>query len=230
MRYDAILFDLFGTLVDNYSHQLLANVLAAMAEALGVPTEAFVHLWSGKTWPMRLLGRFATLEDTLLYICRQLQIEVTPAQLERACAIRLAYTTQSLQPRPDTISTLQRLKDTGYKLGLISDTSIDVASVWPATPMAPLFDCAIFSCIVKIHKPDPRIYQLACEQLSARPDHCLYVGDGGSNELAGASELGMTPVLILTETERTRTSNLRKDRIWTGLRVSTLHDVLPLTE
>jgi putative hydrolase of the HAD superfamily len=228
MRYDAVIFDLFGTLVDNYSHKLLARVLAEMAKALHAPEGEFVHLWNGETWPLRVTGSLPTIEATLKYICQRLHIKVTQEQLQAAVQIRMTYTLQTLQPRSDTVDTLKTVKSAGYKLGLISDTSADVPELWSSTPMAAVIDIPIFSCSVGMRKPDRRIYLLACEKLGVQPNRCLYVGDGGSNELTGAREIGMNPVLILTPYERSRESNRYKDRTWIGLRVSSLREIIPL--
>lgn len=46
-------------------------------------------------------------------------------------------------------------------------------------------------------KSDARIYRLACDGLGLDPSGCIYVGDGSSQELTGALEVGMRPVLIL---------------------------------
>jgi putative hydrolase of the HAD superfamily len=62
--------------------------------------------------------------------------------------------------------------------------------------LASLFDTAVFSCHCGSKKPEPRIYQQALQQLGLKPDTCLFVGDGGSNEHHGAYAVGMKPVLI----------------------------------
>ncbi|MDE7239961.1 MAG: HAD hydrolase-like protein, partial [Lachnospiraceae bacterium] len=38
------------------------------------------------------------------------------------------------------------------------------------------------------------IYELAMQRLHVSPEACLFVGDGGSNELCGAKEAGMGTV------------------------------------
>ena len=48
-----------------------------------------------------------------------------------------------------------------------------------------------------IGKPDPAIYLRTAEELEVSPEECLYVGDGGSNELFTAKEVGMKPVQAL---------------------------------
>jgi putative hydrolase of the HAD superfamily len=67
--------------------------------------------------------------------------------------------------------------------------------------LAALIDVAAFSCSVGMAKPDQRIYLSACEALSVAPAECVYVGDGGDDELQGALEVGMTPVLLRVESE-----------------------------
>jgi FMN phosphatase YigB (HAD superfamily) len=45
-------------------------------------------------------------------------------------------------------------------------------------------------------KPEPEIYRLAMRNLSVGPADCIFVGDGGSEELRGARDLGITTVMI----------------------------------
>ena len=40
-------------------------------------------------------------------------------------------------------------------------------------------------------KPDRKIYELACDRLRIEPSEAVFVGDGGSNELWGATEAGI---------------------------------------
>ena len=87
-------------------------------------------------------------------------------------------------------------------------------------------DVSILSCEVGLTKPDPRIYQMACEGLQVSPGQCLYVGDGGSKELTGASESGMKAVLIRAPYDTV--SGNRED--WRGARISTLKELLALVE
>jgi putative hydrolase of the HAD superfamily len=90
-----------------------------------------------------------------------------------------------------------------------------------------LIDEAILSCSVGMKKSDPRIYELACQRLQVSPDRCLYVGDGGSSELTGATEMGMHAVLIRAPYDDT-IGGYREE--WPGQRISTLSEVLALLE
>jgi len=53
-----------------------------------------------------------------------------------------------------------------------------------------------FSCETGFVKPDPQAYLYCMQKLGVQPEDCVFVGDGGSNELAGAQNLGITTVFI----------------------------------
>ena len=56
------------------------------------------------------------------------------------------------------------------------------------------FDDAVFSCNVGLLKPDKQIYELAMKRLNVLPEQCLFVGDGGSNELCGAKSANIRTI------------------------------------
>lgn len=59
-----------------------------------------------------------------------------------------------------------------------------------------LFDHVIESSKLGIRKPNPRIYELACETLSVSPANCVYLDDLGIN-LKPAKMLGMTTIKVV---------------------------------
>ncbi len=61
-----------------------------------------------------------------------------------------------------------------------------------------LFDVIIESSKEGIRKPDPRIYQLACERVGVAPDTVVYLDDLGIN-LKPAREMGMTTIKVVSE-------------------------------
>jgi putative hydrolase of the HAD superfamily len=117
--------------------------------------------------------------------------------LETCLRLRSDFTRAALVPREGAIETLGELKRRGFKRGLISVCSSDVEEAWDETELAPHVDDVVLSCAVGLRKPDPRIYQLACERLGVSPEECLFVGDGANDELAGARRVGMHAVCIL---------------------------------
>ncbi len=82
------------------------------------------------------------------------------------------------------------------KLGLMSDTDFDEIASWQESPLAPLFDVALFSCYEGVAKPEPAFYRLTTQRLDVDPMRCIYAGDGARDEHVGAREMGMSPVLV----------------------------------
>ena len=75
-------------------------------------------------------------------------------------------------------------------------------------------------------KPDPRVYALACNRLEVQPGECLFIGDGGSRELTGATNAGMGAVLIRAPDDSENGD--RED--WRGRRISSVQEVFDLLE
>ena len=222
MKYDAVIFDLFGTLVDSSPYEAVRDLLTAMAEALGVRGEDFVRFWMQDTRRERARGAFPTIEANLDHICRELGIRAEPACIRRATDLRLAFTRDALAPRRGALPALRRLAEAGCKRGLVSDCSPDVPLLWPATPFAPQIDCPVFSCTAGLTKPDPRIYATVCRGLGVEPEACLFVGDGDSEELTGASRMGMDALLIRVPYDR---GFRQKEDAWNGPRIQSLDEL-----
>ncbi|MFW9897548.1 MAG: HAD family hydrolase, partial [Candidatus Thorarchaeota archaeon] len=201
MKYKAIIFDLFGTIVDSYSVQGYIKLLSEMASALELPYEDFSKLWRETTYE-RGIGIFKTTEDSIKYICNRLNISLSVENIRKCEQIRLDTTRKALTPKNGAIEILKNLRRLGYKIGLISNCSAEVPLLWNNTEMSQFFDVAIFSSSVGMKKPDVQIYKQACEQLEVEPTECLYFGDGDSNELEGASQVGMKAIMIRDPSEK----------------------------
>ena len=158
------------------------------------------------------------------------RIGCTPAAdaIDEAAAVWLRFARGAVQPRPDVAGTLIEIRQRGLKIGVITDCAADIPTVWPASPLAELVDAILFSCREGLTKPDSRIYLRTCERLGVQPERCLYVGDGGSGELAGAQGVAMHPVLICVPHEEHIVMSRDQARQWKGPRVSCVGEVLGL--
>ncbi len=230
MKYRAVIFDLYGTLVDElrYPHRQevkYQRLVSDTAAALALPVDDFRRVWS-KTSRQREVGEIRNRKAILAFLCDTLDIDVSDEQLDRAAAIALEYVRRALKPRDGVVETLARLRDEGIKTGLISNCLAETSDLWPSTPFPSLLDASILSCEVGMMKPDPGIYHLACERLEVEPDECLFIGDGGSGELTGATNVGMDAVLIRAPDDIENGD--RED--WQGARISSVEEVLGLLE
>jgi putative hydrolase of the HAD superfamily len=225
MKFKTIIFDLFGTLVDDFVSSV-GQMHQEMAAALAVPYEQFMQVWR-QTSEMRIVGAFETVEANMKYVCDAMNVHPGPKQIAKSIEIRMKYIRQALQPMPGATATLSQLKNQGYKLGLVSNCSIEIPILWHETAFANFIDTPIFSGRVRLRKPDPRIYHLACERLDVTPEDCLYVADGEDHELAAAAKVGLHPVLIRTVTQKTSGSH-QEAKDWQGITIASLPEVLQL--
>jgi len=228
MKFTAVIFDLFGTLVDDFGSSA-GQMNQELAAALGVPYEPFMQLWS-QTLQMRAIGAFQTVEASIEHVCLAMEMQVGAEQIKKAVEIRLQYIRQALKPRPDAEATLAQLKHQGHKLGLLSNCSIEIPILWRETAFANLIDTPIFSSRARLKKPDPRIYHLACEYLDVMPERCLYIADGENHELTAAAKEGMHSVLIRTSSQETRSKLHQEAREWQGTTIAKLPEVLQLVK
>ena len=227
--YGAVVFDLWGTLVDELTYPEANRLVYRQktdetADLLGLDRDAFADAWAAGA-AERLVGAFST-EGALLHICGRLGVEPDAGRLRAAVEVRFEYARGALSPRPGTVETLSTLRDLGCRVGLISNCFEEVSVLWGSTPFAPLVDTAVLSYDVRLAKPDPRIYEMAVEGLGVAAEECLYVGDGTSNELSGAEKAGMTAVLMRAPYDQA--DGAREN--WAGERISDVREVLGLLE
>jgi len=225
MKYMAIIFDLFGTLVDSYSVQGYNRLLTDMASALELPEEDFSKLWRDTTYE-RGTGIFKTTGESIRYICNVLKVSVSEENIRKCEQIRLETTRKALTPKIGAVDILKSLRGLGHKIGLITNCSAEVPLLWKNTEFSSLFDVTIFSASAGLKKPDAQIYNLACEKLGVEPNECLYIGDGDSNELSGASQLGMDAVMIRDPNEKDPYRLVKAD--WDGRKIENFTKVIDL--
>lgn len=231
MKYEAVIFDLFGTLIDKFPLREHENALRQMASVLSAPPDDFIQLWFD-TLDERGLGVFQTIEENVEYICQKLDVSSEDAEVEAAARINLEYAVRVIKPRPDAVATLSDLKGHGYKTGLITNCGAAIPKMLDKMPLAALLDVSVFSALIGMQKPDPRIYMLAVERLDVKPEDCLYIGDGDCRELSGAANVGMRPVLI-RDPDEDSTNVYRVDDeadSWDGPVISSLSEISTLLE
>jgi putative hydrolase of the HAD superfamily len=225
MPQKAVIFDLFGTLVDNWPADDRKVLLAGMATELGVPFERLFHIWD-KHRGQRDTGAFKTVVEAVSTACDGLGSSADLDQICRASAAYSDFAVKCLAPRDDAVETMRQIRARGYKIGLISDCGPPTPELWRQTLLADYFDITTFSCEAALKKPDPRIYMTTCAALGVEPAECLYVGDGGSRELTGAESVGMRALMIRTPSEEI-IAPLRVDAdTWNGTRIRSLSEVL----
>ena len=166
------------------------------SSVLGVDRRAWNNaLLTLSRW--RLVGEERDPLTIIRALARQIDTSIPEATIRAATDVRIERFRQALMRIPDqNLAALKQLRAAGYRLGLISNADSMEVAAWKQCPAAQLFDVAIFSCDVGLVKPEPEIYQLCLELLGLDAGECLFVGDGGSDELQGAKSVGMPVAFV----------------------------------
>ena len=218
MKHRAVIFDLWQTLVP-WDIEESTRFNSEVARTIGVEPERYLEAWlTAHHLPNRNTG---PASDHFRALFEELGVE---ADLDRVLTMRRQRAGRSLVPRPDALPTLDELRRRGHLLGMISVCTQDVPEVWDETPLGGKFDVTVFSCEVGVSKPDPRIYEIACEQLEVDPGDCLFVGDGANDELPGAERAGMAALQLRAPGEALSPDG----EAWRGPSIEHLHEVLDL--
>jgi putative hydrolase of the HAD superfamily len=97
---------------------------------------------------------------------------------------------------PEVLDSFERLRQSGYRLGLISNFERWLEEVLIEEKAGEIFDVRVISGIEGVEKPDPEIYRLAIERAGVQPGECVHVGDSIANDLEPATAVGMKAVMI----------------------------------
>jgi putative hydrolase of the HAD superfamily len=96
---------------------------------------------------------------------------------------------------PDVAGTLETLRASGRKLGLITNGSVSMQSrKLECLELSPAFDAILISDAEGIVKPDGRIFHRALERLDTSSAHAVFVGDNPEVDVAGARAAGMRAI------------------------------------
>ena len=104
--------------------------------------------------------------------------------------------------RPTMVEALRRCSDR-LRTGMLTNniTPIDSQPFSDAVlEVVGLFDEVIQSSVEGCRKPEPRIYEIACERLGVEPVACVFLDDLGIN-LKPARSMGMTTIKVVDPEE-----------------------------
>ncbi len=97
---------------------------------------------------------------------------------------------------PSLPDVLVRLREQGFKLGVISNADGTVRQLLEDFELDHYFKCILDSTEVGIEKPDARIFFMAAQMLGVVPEACVYIGDHWQVDGQGALHAGMIPVIL----------------------------------
>ncbi len=186
----ACVFDAYGTLFD------FSTAARRHSESLGDKADKLTALWRDKqlqyTWLRAAQGRHADFwqvtGDALDFALETCVID------QPGIRDNLMASYMTLDPFPEVTETLDRLKAAGKRLAILSNGSPGMLeSAVRNARLDGVFELVISVEEVGAYKPDPRVYQLAVEQLGL-PASAISFQSSNAWDAYAASAFGMKVV------------------------------------
>lgn len=103
---------------------------------------------------------------------------------------------EEMQPIPGMLNLVQRLRQDGYVVGMLSNVIPNTRDEIKAHSGYEGFDFLVLSCDVGFAKPDPEIYRIAMNKLSRIEVSEVVFLDDQERFLVPAREFGMKTILV----------------------------------
>jgi HAD superfamily hydrolase (TIGR01662 family) len=227
---EAVIFDLGGTLIEYagpYRHwpELETPGLQAAYESLrrheiALPPflrfrEAAFAILPGR-WQAATEGvRNLLLIDYLHEVLVDLQVEkVAPEWLAEAAERYQTAVCSQAAMIEEAPQTLARVKEQGYKIGLLSNTMFEGAAHVADLQRFNLdsyFDVMLFSADENKWKPGAAPYLHLLEQLQVEPDNAVFIGDSPVHDVVGGKEAGLHTIYFRSSERFDQSENYEPD-------------------
>lgn len=195
MPYDAVLLDLYDTLVwsDWYSWQ------GRVADHLGVSLDTIGQAFT-RTRPARSVGATPDSEADLVAVLEAADIEPTPGVVADLLELE-AEMADSVRLYDDSLEVVRALRASGVPTALVSNCSHNTRPIVDRLGLEREFDTVVLSFEVGAMKPDPAIYREALSRLGdPDPARSVFVDDQ-VHYCDGAAAVGLQTFLILRPEE-----------------------------
>lgn len=224
---DTVLFDMGGTLEDiEYDHDIRLEGTESVLKCLkdnginiDMAAEEFLEILERrnaeyKAWCENSLIESPTVEIWHKWHLKDFEIpedKLSNISEDLSVIWETKFYRRSL--RKDSKATLNGLKERGYKLGIISNTSScsQVISTLKEYGIDKYFDCVCLSSIENIRKPSVDIFMKAVNELGSSVERCVYVGDTIARDVIGSKNAGFAAAIqissFLTKTVDSKVEN-----------------------
>jgi putative hydrolase of the HAD superfamily len=192
MQYRAVIFDLGGVVFPSP-----LDVFRAYEREHGLPhrflSEVVLADPEGGAW-----ARLERGELTVDEFCTAFEAECAAAGETVSASDLMAAVGAGLAPRPEMVIALDAIRSRGLKTGALTNNwagDHERRESGGVSALGDRFDVIVESAVEGLRKPDPRVYELACERLGVRPQESVFLDDLGVN-LKAARALGMTTIKV----------------------------------
>lgn len=206
----AILFDLFGTLVD-YTPQVegkdFSNTYSLLIKALDCdfPYADFIENISSIFKKLNMDTHHTETEFSMDEVFMELLstygvTNIEPEKLDQIVSQYCQEWKKYVSWNSDLQNLLLDLKQK-YKIGVITNThnSKMVFNLLEEIGILNLFDVVTTSVDFGKRKPNKNIFLETCSKINVLPTNCVFVGDSFEMDVQGSQSIGMLPIHISNE-------------------------------
>lgn len=178
----AVLFDAYGTLasITDPRRPYRQVINEARRRGTELPGDVASHVMASPLTLSELASQLHVPTEALHHAERDLETEVA-----------------SITLYPETLATLEALQARGLKLGVCSNLAAPYAA--PLLKVLPPLDAYLWSFEVGAIKPQPQIFEAACQALECSPVEVLMVGDSLQADVDGARAAGLHAAWLTRE-------------------------------
>jgi len=210
LNFEIVLFDLGNTLLyfdaewPQVMHERNQVLLHSLQEAgIPLPEQPFLSRVDEKLDYYYSRRETEFIEYTTDFIVKEVLAELGYPNIAAdvlSQALRTMHTvSQSHWVREqDTLPTLERLRQMGCRMGLVSNAGddADVQTLVDGAQIRPYFDVILTSASQGVRKPNPRIFLNALKTWDASPSQAVMVGDTLGADILGAMNAGIYSIWI----------------------------------
>jgi len=192
----AVIFDLFGTLIDLRSdeeaHIALSEELAKLHGNSFSPKE---HLELYRSYESQGMESLDAVMEALRRLSKEKGFKL---RIDRDLVDRLHVEAhvRHVYPVPGARKAVLRAKEACGRVAVVSDADDRVAKgILEKLGLLELLDTVVTSGAMGVRKPDPRLFLEAARRLGVEPGSCVVIGDTW-RDVKGARRSGMRVVLV----------------------------------
>ena len=183
-RYDIITFDCYGTLIDWESGIAGAFLRAAREDGVELRREEVLRAYAA-TEPVVERERYRSYREVLTETAARVAHSLG---WRRADTTFLAESVREWTPFPDTNPALERLRDAGYRLGILSNIDDDLLGA-TRSHFSIGFDLIVTAQQVRSYKPAHGHFLAARSWIGDA--RWLHAAQSNFHDIAPATELGI---------------------------------------
>ncbi|MDQ6659575.1 MAG: haloacid dehalogenase type II [Chloroflexota bacterium] len=195
----ALVFDVFGTVVDYRSTIIREGEQLNQQKRLNVDWAAFADAWRGLYRPfMDRVARHELPWTKLDVLHRMALEELLPAfkvadRFTEEEKVHLNRVWHRLQPWPDSVGGLTRLRQK-FILATLSNGNVALLTNMAKYSALP-WDCILSAELVRAYKPDPKVYHMPIELLDLQPNQIMLVA-AHQDDLRAAQSHGLRTCFV----------------------------------